>query len=152
MSRRGSATAVAALVSLLLAAAALVAVELGQGATRYGSGGLANPCHPRTFTGSGLDATIQQTVLHGLDGAACRLGISREQLVLSLASGGSHPPHWDAHTIEIALRAGVVAAADDALKRGALPNPLAPLIRDAIQHAPLDQIVRGAITIGNLLS
>jgi hypothetical protein len=152
VTRRGHATAVAALVSLLLAAAALVAVELGHGATGYGSGGLANPCHPRAFAASGLDATVQQTVLDGLDGAACRLGISREQLVLSLASGGHPPPHWDARAIEVALRAGVLAAVDGAAHRGTLPSPLAPLLRDAIHHAPLDEIVRGALAIGNLLS
>ena len=151
--RRGPrSAAVAALVACLLAAAALPVVELASGARGATSQPLANPCHPRTFGGSGLDGAVQQTALDGLDGAACRLGISREQLVLSLASGGSQaPPHWDAHAIEVALRAGAVGALKGAAARVKLPSGLAPLLRNAIHQAPLDQLVRGAISLGNLI-
>ena len=65
--------AIAILAALLLAAAALLAVELGLGATGYGSGKLADPCNPRTFVGTGLDATIQHVVLDGLDGRVARM-------------------------------------------------------------------------------
>ena len=127
-----------ALAALLVAAAALLVVELGLGATHYGSSKLADPCRPRAFAGSGLDATVQRVVLDGIDGAACRLGTSREQFVLSLASGAGYPPRrWNRHTIEVALR-------------GEIPDFLATILRGAIRSAPLDQLIRGAVTLGNL--
>jgi hypothetical protein len=137
--------AISILLALLLAAGALIAVELSLGATHYGSTKLADPCRPHTFAGSGLDGALQQVVLDGLDGAACRLGTSREELVLSLGSGGSFPPHhWTKHTIEVALRAGMLAAVDDAERRGDIPSFLTPLLRRAIDSVPLDQLIRGA--------
>jgi hypothetical protein len=138
------------LVALLLAAVVLLAVELGLGAASYGSQGVANPCHPRSFAGSGFDATVQRVVLDGLDGAACRLGISREALVLSLGNGGTGFPHtkWDRPTIERALRAGLLESVDRAEQRGEIPSFLAPLLRQTIRSAPLDQLIRGVGALG----
>ena len=99
MSVRRPTAAIAALVRFLLAAAVLLAVELGLGATRYGSGSSPTRVARTTFAGSGLDATVQQVVLDGLDGAACRLGTTREELVLSFGSGArlSASPLGPAH-------------------------------------------------------
>jgi hypothetical protein len=144
--------AVLVLFALLVAAAALVLVEIGLNASGYGSTKLADPCRPRTFPGGGVDAAVQRIVLDGLSGAACKLGTSREELVLSLGTGGDYPPRrWDRHTIEVALRAGMVAAVDHADERGDIPGFLAPLIKSAIEAAPLDQLIRGAIGLRNLL-
>jgi hypothetical protein len=122
------------------------------GATRFGTGKLANPCHARTFGGGGVDGVIQQTVLDGLDGAACRLGTTREALVLSLGSAGSLPPRrWDRHTIDVAVRSGMLAAVNDAEQRGELPSVVAPVLRGAIHSAPIDQLVRGASAISDLV-
>jgi hypothetical protein len=91
-------------------------------------------------------------VLDGLDGAACKLGTSREQLVLSLGSGGGGPPpRWDAKTIEVALRAGMLAAVDAAERRGDIPTLIAPVLRRAIDSAPLDALIRGAIGLRDLI-
>ena len=58
----------------------------------------------------GIDATIQRIVLDGLDGAACRLHTTREELVLSIGGGGAgRTRHWGPHTIDVALRAGLLA-------------------------------------------
>ena len=133
------------LLLLLLAAVVLVVVELGKGAVGYGSGTVANPCHSRSFAGSGIDAAVQRVVLDGLDGAACRLGTSREALVLSLGRGSGFPHrHYDRQTVEDALRAGMLAAIDRAEQRGDVPSFLAPILRQAVQSAPLDQLLRGA--------
>jgi hypothetical protein len=146
-------TARAAVVALLAAAAVLIVLELGLGAASYGSGKLANPCHPRTFAGGGFDAAIQRVVLDGLSGAACRLHTSREQLVLSIGSvpTGSGGPHWDRHTIEVALRAGMLASLDASVRRGDIPGFLEPPLRAAIQRAPLDELIRGAISLRGLI-
>jgi len=133
------------LLFLLVAAVVLVVVELGKGAVGYGSETVANPCHTRSFAGSGIDATVQRVVLDGLDGAACRLGTSREALVLSLSKGSGFPHrHFDRATVEKALRAGMLTAIDRAEQRGDIPSFLAPLVRQAVQSLSLDQLLRGA--------
>jgi hypothetical protein len=142
----------AVLLALLLAAAILVGVELVRGAAGYGSGTVADPCRERTFGGSGLDAAVQRVVLDGLDGAACRLGTSREELVLSLGVGEGFPPkRWDRHTIEVALRAGMLGAVDRAEARGEIPSLLAPLLRRAVRSLPLAQLIRGGIELRDLI-
>ena len=152
MSGRRATSSILALVALLVAAAALLAFELGLGAASYGSGRLADPCRPHTFSGVGLDATIQQIVLDGLDGAACRLHTTREELVLSFGSSTGYPPRrWDKHTIETAVRDGMLAAVSNAESRGQIPGFVATVLRGAIESAPLDQLIRGAISLGDVI-
>jgi hypothetical protein len=139
------------LVALLLAGVALVAVELGLGALQEPSPRIADPCHPRDGRTGGIDTTIQRIVLDGLDGAACRLHTTREELVLSLGGGSLAPRHWDEHTIEVALRAGMLRAVDEAVRRGDVPSFLAPALRGLVRRLPLEQLVRGGISLGDLL-
>jgi hypothetical protein len=146
---RGSAI----LVVLLVAALVLVGLELGKGATRSVSPPLAKPCRPRpAFAGTGLDAIVQRILLDGLDGAACRLGTTREKLVLSLRpSTGVRLRHSDRDTVEAAIRAGVLRSLDEAERRGDVPAFLAPVLRRLVQIAPLDSLLRGAIGLRDLL-
>ena len=138
--------------ALLASGVVLVAVELGKGALQEPPPKIANPCHPRHGRTGGVDATIQRIVLDGLDGAACRLHTTREELVLSL--GGSSavlPRRWDQHTVEVALRAGLLRAVDDAERRGDIPGFLAPLVRRLVERAPLDKLVQGGFSLSDLL-
>jgi hypothetical protein len=146
---RGSAI----LAVLLVAALVLVGLELGKGATRSVSPPLAKPCRPRpAFAGTGLDAIVQRILLDGLDGAACRLGTTREKLVLSLRpSTGVRLRHSDRDTVEAAIRAGVLRSLDEAERRGDVPAFLAPVLRRLVQIAPLDSLLRGAIGLRDLL-
>ena len=138
------------LVALLLSGAALVGVELGKGALDEPAPKIANPCQPREGRTGGIDATIQRIVLDGLDGAACRLHTSREELVLSLGGSGlGVTRRWDEHTIEVALRAGLLRSVDDAEQRGDVPSFLAPALRQLVQSAPLDKLVRGGIGLSD---
>jgi hypothetical protein len=144
--------AVATLIVLLVAGVTLLGVELAKG--NGGSGAtIVNPCKPRPpFAGSGIDATIQRIVLDGLDGAACRLGTSREQLVLSLRPGlGPGKIHWTQHRIQVAVRAGMLAAVNDAVHRGDIPAFVTPTLRQLIQTLPLEQLIRGAISLKELI-
>ena len=133
------------LVALLLSGAALVGVELGKGALDEPAPKIANPCQQREGRTGGIDATIQRIVLDGLDGAACRLHTSREELVLSLGGGVGVTRRWDEHTIEVALRAGLLRSVDESVQRGDVPSFLAPALRQLVESAPLDQLVRGGI-------
>jgi hypothetical protein len=144
--------AVAVLVGLLLAGVGIVGIELAKGALGPGPATLADPCKPRTpFPRQGFDATIQGIVLDGLDGAACRLRTSREELVLSLRPGPGRTVRWDRRTIETAIRAGLLRALDDAERRGELPGFVAPLLRQIVERAPIDKLVEGGIGLRDLL-
>jgi hypothetical protein len=138
------------LTALLLSGAALVGVELGRGALDAPAPKIADPCHPREGRTGGIDATIQLIVLDGLDGAACRLHTSREELVLSLAPETGVRRRWSDHTIEVALRAGMLRAVDEADRRGDIPGFAAPFVRQLVENAPLDKLVRGGISLSNL--
>jgi hypothetical protein len=78
-------------------------------------------------------------VLLGLDGAACRLGVSREALVLDLAESGEPT---DAQVA--ALRAGLLDAVDRLQAEGSLPKASA-LVDDALDGANLPALVKAAI-------
>jgi hypothetical protein len=140
------------LVALLVGAAALIGVELANGAADAGALAVGDPCDERTsFAGQGLDATLQRIVLDGLDGAACELGTTREELVLSLgrrSSAGEVP--WDDETIERAVRAGLLEAIDDAEQRGSLNGLIAFAIREVVERAPLQWLIDGGQGIAGL--
>jgi hypothetical protein len=139
------------LAAMLAAAALLLAVELAKGAAEPVSPVLVNPCNPRQAQGSGFDATVQRIVLDGLDGAACRLHTTREELVLSLAPGTGFRRRWDRQTIEVALRAGMLRSVDEAERRGDLPSFIAPVLRRLVQTAPLDRLIKGGFQLRDLL-
>jgi hypothetical protein len=136
------------LLALFAAAAVLIVVELALGAAHAGEVHLADPCKPQQFTGS----AVQRVLLDGLDGAACRLGISREALVLSVGSNSPFHTRWSKQKIEIALRAGMIRAVDEAERRGEIPGFLAGPIRRLIRTAPIDKLVSGGISLRDLLS
>jgi hypothetical protein len=136
------------LASLFIAAAVLVGVEFALGAAHAGEVHLADPCKSQEFTGS----VVQRVLLDGLDGAACRLHISREALVLSVGSNSPFHTRWSKKKIEIALRAGMLRAVDEAERRGDIPAFLADPIRRLIRTAPIDKLVAGGISLRDLFS
>lgn len=139
-------------VALLLSGAALVGVELGKGALSPPPPKIADPCRPRAGRSGGIDATLQRIVLDGLDGAACRLHTTREELVLSIGGGGvGVTRRWDEHTIEVALRAGMLRAVDAAERRGDLPGFAADALRGVVERAPLGRLIRGGFKLSDLL-
>ena len=139
------------LVALLVSGLALVAAELGSGALNEPAPKIADPCQPRAGRTGGIDTTIQRVVLDGLDGAACRLHTTREELVLSLGGGSLAPRHWDEHTIDVAVRAGLLGALDRAEQRGDIPAFLAPALRHLVETVPIDRLVRGGIHLSDLI-
>lgn len=150
MNGRNVTAGVAVVAALVVAGVALVASDVVQG-SNHRSAAIANPCAQRAaFPGSGLDATVQRVVLDGLDGAACRLGTSRERLVLALAGDSSQRLPNNKATIDAAVRAGLLRALDEATNRGDVPTLLAPLLRRVVQKASLDELIRGAVSLGGL--
>lgn len=133
-----------ALVALFCAAAALIAVELVL-AARTTPVRIERPCATRPlFPGHGVDAGTQRVVLDGLGRAACSLGVTREALVLSFAGSGDQLGRPNKQ-VEQAVRTGLDDALTDATKRGEVPALLAVVLRTAIDHAPIDQLISGSL-------
>ena len=87
-------------------------------------------------------------MLDGLDGAACRLRVSRERLVVGLATAqdrrrlfGSGRAADD--RVEQAVRAGLRRAIDDAARRGQLDGLELTLLRAAADNLPVSDLMRG---------
>jgi hypothetical protein len=138
------------IAALVVAAVVFLGVELGMGAWGFGEVKKVDPCTATTPSlGSGLDASLQRIVLEGLNGAACKLHVSREQLVESLGSKGSK--QFSDAEIESAVRAGLIRAIDESDQRGDIPGPVAFLLREAAKHAPLKFLVQGGGSLSGLL-
>jgi hypothetical protein len=137
--------ALAALATLLAGAGVLIGVEFSRGAVDTGESEIRSPCGQRAaYPGEGFDATVQRIVLDGLDGAACELGTTREELVLSFEPGsGVRPIPWDDETIERAVRSGLLEAIDDAERRGSLGGLTATIVREVVERAPLQWLIDG---------
>ena len=71
-----------------------------------------------TSRAEGIDGLTERLVLLGIDGAACRLDVSREALTLELAQPGTRT---DAEID--ALREGLLAAVLRMRDDGSLPQP-----------------------------
>jgi hypothetical protein len=77
--------------------------------------------------------------------------MTREELVLSFEPGTTKSgPRWDRHTIEAAVRAGMLRALDEAQGRGDVPGFLAPFLRQLVEKAPLDTLIHGAFSLPGL--
>ncbi len=128
------------LIAVLLVAAVL-GVQVAAGGGHYVPRRPANPCAPRPIPPiqPQLEPLAEQIVLLGLDSAACRLGISRERLVLALADTRSLGPRAPA-----ALKAGLRDAVDRLDREGRLPK-VSQLLPDALDQAGLPGIAKTII-------
>jgi predicted MFS family arabinose efflux permease len=126
-------------IGLVVVAAALPATAIAAGGTDMGSVEVADPClaPPDTFDGSGFDAAVQRFALSGLNGAACELGVSREELILSFEPRSGVELDWDRDTIDDAIKTGVQRAIDDADERGSLPGWIAGPLRGLVGRMPV---------------
>ena len=128
------------LIAVLLVAAVL-GVQVAAGGGNYVPLRPANPCTPRPVPPipRQLEPLAEQIVLLGLDNAACRLGISRERLVLALAETRTLNPQTTA-----ALKAGLSDAVDRLDRQGRLPK-VSQLLPQALDQANLPGIVKKII-------
>ena len=125
------------LIAVLLAATVL-GVQVAAGGGRYVPRRPANPCTQRAASPipPQLEPLAERIVLLGLGNAACRLGISRERLVLALADMRSLNPNAQA-----ALKAGLRDAVDRLAGEGRLPK-VSQLLPEALDQTDLPEIVK----------
>jgi hypothetical protein len=123
-----------------LLVAGVLGVQVAAGGGDFVPRRPADPCAPRAVPPlpAQLEPVAERIVLLGLDGAACRLGISRERLVLALANTPSLDP--DAPALKAGLRDGV----DRLDREGRLPK-VSQLLPEALEQADLPGIVKTVI-------
>ena len=127
--------------------ASLVLVYLALGGASYAPAKSANPCAPRDWRNpGGFQDAAEQIVLSALDGAACKLGASREDLVLAFASRDSLDRFAAEHGVtnrelEELVRTGLVRAVNDAQAASAVGGTTAGLLRLLARNVPVDQLL-----------
>lgn len=123
----------------------------------------ADPCESRSIEVLSERGVLEGVVLSALDGAACELGVSREELTIAFADEAALAAFSDEHgvsedQIDDAVRAGLLRAVDDAELAGLLSGPVASIARLSAENAPvaatLDafRAIPGEPSIGDLIA
>lgn len=125
----------------------LVGAYLAAGGSSYTPEKVQNPCEPRPWSNPrSLGEIANQFTVSALDGAACKLGVSREALARALATPEGRERFKQKYGITDrklaqAVRAGLVRAVDDAEEAGALSPLIAAPLRETVQRIPLKQAI-----------
>ncbi len=136
-----------AVVAALVVSLALVAAYLALGGASYAPAQVADPCAQRDWRDpSGLTEVAEQIALSALDGAACELGTTREEVVLAFESRSELERFARAHGIEDdeleeLVRTGLVRAVDDAERADALGGTTADLMRTLVRRIPFEALL-----------
>ena len=139
MSKERGGTLIGAAVAASLA---LVITFLALGGSSYAPAGVRDPCEPRDWPQTdGLEDTAQQFTLSALDGTACELHVSRETLVVALASEQGRERFADDPRLEDAVRAGLDRAIDDGERAGEINGAVATGLRALARNAPVSEVI-----------
>lgn len=127
----------------VFAVAAVLAAALAGGYALLGGGGheptpVADPCAPRERPRSGdiLDPA-QRATLAVIDGAACELGVPREQALLDLLRERNPAGVTDGR-----LKDAVLAGIDRAVREDALGSTEAALLRLGVRLGGVEALLR----------
>jgi len=130
-----------------IAAGALVITYLALGGGEYKPREVADPCKPRSLPpAQGLEESAQQIALSALDGAACRLRVPREELLLALTTSEERARFLREHRIgdsqlEDAVRRGLGRAVEDAERAGRISETEAELLGAAVEGLPIGTLI-----------
>ena len=136
-----------AIVWAAAASLALIVVYLALGGASYAPARVADPCAAREWRNpQGLQQTAEQIVLSALDGAACKLHVTREDMVLAFSSRASlarfaRQHHVSTQQLDELVRAGLMRSIDDAENAGALNSTVADLLRGLVRRFPIEQLI-----------
>jgi hypothetical protein len=128
-------------VVALVLVSGVLGVQLANGGGTFEPLQPADPCVEREVSSEadGIDGLTEQLVLLGLDGAACRLGVSREELTLELAQSDD-PTDEQIDALHDGLQDAVRRMEED----GTLP-PASELVDEALDNADLNSFLEAAI-------
>ncbi len=122
--------------------AAVIVPYLALGGARYEPTPVADPCETRDWRDPGsVSEVLEQIVLSALDGTACELGVTREDLVLAVRNEEALEAFADEHGIsrsevEAAIEDGLERAVDDAEEAGAINETVASIARRVVESVP----------------
>ncbi len=131
----------------ILSGLSLAGIYLAAGGATYAPEKTQDPCQHRAWSNpQSLGQIANQFSISALDGAACRLGVSRETLVQALATKESRERFTRRYGIDDAklaraIRAGLLRAVTDAEDAGALSPLIGGPIRGTIEEIPLDRAI-----------
>ncbi|HMI80654.1 MAG TPA: hypothetical protein VK480_02585 [Solirubrobacterales bacterium] len=134
-------------IGSIVASLVLVGAYLAAGGSSYEPEKVQDPCQPRPWSNpQSLGEIANQFTTSALDGAACKLGVSREALARALATPAGRKRFTEKYGIDDeklakAVRAGLLRAVDDAEEAGALNPLLAVPLRETLRQIPLEQAI-----------
>jgi hypothetical protein len=120
----------------------LIGIYLAFGGASYDPATVADPCVARDQSILDEREAFELIALSSLDGAACELQVSREELTLALADEQATAAFAAEHRIDDddvndAVRAGLVRAVDDAAATGRIDGVEETLLREVAERAPV---------------
>jgi hypothetical protein len=130
------------IVLALVSVAAVIVPYLALGGASYEPTPVADPCLQREWRDPGdLQEVLEQVALTALDGAACDLGVAREDVVLAVRDEESLDEFAREHGIsraeaEAAVQEGLERAVDEAEEAGSLDGVVASLVANAVESLP----------------
>jgi len=126
----------------IAASVGLIGIYLAFGGASYDPANVDDPCLTRETAILEERESFELIALASLDGAACELQVSREELTLALADEEATAAFAAEHRIgddavEDALRAGLVRAVDDAAATGRIDGFEEAALREVAERAPV---------------
>lgn len=120
----------------------LIGAYLAFGGASYDPANVADPCQPRDISLIEDRDLFETIALSSLDGAACDLNVSREDLALALTSEEATADfaaanEIDSDAINDAVRAGLERAVDDAAAAGKVDGIEEGILRTIASNAPV---------------
>ena len=132
----------------IAASLGLIAAYLAFGGATYDPAEVADPCETRDVTTLQERDLFEAIALSSLDGAACELQVSREELTLALADEQATEEFAEARGIEPeqvedAVQAGLVRAVEDAEAAGEVDGFEAELLHEIAERVPVGLAIDG---------
>ena len=132
----------------LAASIGLIGAYVAFGGGSYSPAETADPCETREAAVLDERGVFEGIALSALDGAACDLGVSREELTLALADEDAtqafaESRQIDSDDVEDAVRAGLERAVDDAAAAGRIDGLEETILRQIAQYAPVGPAISG---------
>ena len=134
-------------VAAAAAAIAVIGLYLALGGASYQPLAVADPCEARALERpEGVEQTLQTIALSALDGAACELGVTREELALAIADEDelarfAAERGIGEDEVEGAVEQGLLRAIDDAERSGLISGLVASLLREAVEAVPIGLVI-----------
>lgn len=145
------------LYAAIAAVAAVVVPYVALGGASYEPTAVADPCVAREWRDpGGVQAVLEQVVLSAVDGAACELGVTREEFVLAMRDEESLDAFAAQHRLsradaERAVEDALARAIDDAEDGGALSGFAASVLRRAVVALPPWLVLEALESVRGLL-